>query len=324
VVPVDLDDQLPRLEVIDFVDGRDRHSAAHTVTAVDRTNLTITVSPGDRRRRHHDGRVLPVRASSDSTVAVPNNSQNAEIQGLASDRGSTGTLHGVNPSTYGFWKSYQKAIGGAISDTVLRDAKDGVGFESGADLESGLDFAIITTRGIRRRYADTLTALKQVHRRQASSSGGFTAVMFDENPIFVDDQCPVGNVYGLALKNLFWAQMSDWDWMDEDGKVLKWDTAPRTATWRTCTSTASWAPRARNTHFKLTSITDDEKCQFILNVPFNERFAAAEKLEAENDAKVHAEEMDRLYEQVGAPMLHQLRKDGFVDSTVSYPIVRRA
>jgi hypothetical protein len=245
-------------EVIDFVNaGGTVVSAAHTVTGVDRVAKTITITP-TLTATATAGTHFPVRASSDSTVAVPNNSQNAEIQGLASVVSDTGTLHSVNPATYNFWKSYSKTGVGAISDTVLRDAKDGVMFESGQDLENGLEFAIVTTRGIRRRYADTLTSVKRFNDAQSVKlHGGFTAIMFDENPIFVDDQCPVGNVFGLSLKNLFWAQMSDWDWMDEDGKILKWDTSRRDRYLAVLYKYSQLGTTARNTHFRLQGVTDD-------------------------------------------------------------------
>lgn len=245
-------------EVVDFVDSAGVvDSAAHTVTAINRTTLTITVSPAVAAGV--DTNSFVVRASSDSTTSVPNNSQNREIQGLRSLISSTGTVHGVNPTTYPFWKSYQQAVAGPLNDTVLRTAKDEVGFESGADLESGLDFAIITTRGIRRRYSDTLLANRQVSVAQpVKLHGGFTALMFDENPIFVDDHCPIGNVFGLALRDFFWSQLADWDWMDEDGNVLKWESR-RDRYIAVLYKYCQLGVTARNRHFRLTGVTDDAK-----------------------------------------------------------------
>src|SRR5690606_33615035 len=105
-------------EVIDFVktDGT-VVSAAHTVTGVNQTTKKITISPalGEKVETTQ----FPVRASSDSTTSVPNNSQNKEIQGLDSIVAATGTLHGINPNTYTWWKSYVDSTGGAIGDDVL-------------------------------------------------------------------------------------------------------------------------------------------------------------------------------------------------------------
>ena len=244
-------------EVIDIVStaGTQRDASARLVTAVDRVNRTITLSPAVTDANIVVGDLI-VRASSDSTLAVPNNSWNREIQGLTSLVG-TATVHGVNPANYPFFKSTVTAVGGAISDTVLRNAKDAIGFESGADLETGLDFAIITTRGIRRRYADNLLANRQVSIAQpVKLHGGFTALMFDENPIFVDDSCPVGNVFGLSLRDFFWAQLADWDWMDEDGKVLKWESR-RDRYIAVLYKYCQLGVTARNRHFRLTGVNDD-------------------------------------------------------------------
>jgi len=248
-------------EVVDIVSTAGTVlQAALVVTAIDRTNRTITFGGASGNYAAAiDTSSIIVRASSDSTTSVPNNSQNREIQGLTSLVSSTGTVHGVNPTTYPFWKSYQSAVSGAISDTVLRTAKDEVGFESGADLETGLDFAIITTRGIRRRYSDNLLANRQVVATQTVNlHGGFSALMFDENPIFVDDACPIGNVFGLALRDFFWSQLSDWDWMDQDGSVLKWESR-RDRYIAVLYKYSQLGITARNRHFRLTGVTDDTK-----------------------------------------------------------------
>lgn len=231
-------------------------SHAKTVTGIDRVNRTITFNSAVDAVATTD-RI--VRASSDSTTAVPNNSYNREIQGLTSIVANTGTLHGVNPATYSFWKAYQTNVGGAVSDTVLRNAKDEVGFESGVDLETGLDFAIITTRGIRRRYADNLLANRQVQIAQpVKLHGGFTALMFDENPIFVDDQCPIGNIFGISLRDFFWAQLADWEWIDDDGTVLKWESR-RDRFIAVLHKYCQLGTGARNRHFRLTGVNDDTK-----------------------------------------------------------------
>ena len=230
-------------------------SPAHRVTGINRSTRTLTFAPalaGAVTTAH-----FLVRASSDSTIAVPNNSQNKAIQGLSSLVSAGGTLHGVSAATNPFWSSYVANVAGAISDTVLRDAKDAVGFESGVDLSGTNDFAIITTRGIRRRYADTLTSVKRFNDAQSVTlHGGFKTVMFDEDPIFIDDQCPTGSVFGIRTSDMFWAQLSDWDWMEEDGKVLKWESRRDRYT-AVLFKYSQLGTTRRNSHFRLTGVTDD-------------------------------------------------------------------
>jgi hypothetical protein len=259
VIPVDTTINFRGGEVIDFVQAAGNLVSSlggYTVIGVDRANRQLTISPALGAGGVTLNTDFLVRASIDSTPTTPNNSFNKEIQGIQSIVTNTGTLHGVNPSTVPFWKSYVSNVGGAISDSVLRDALDGIGFESGVDLEGSMDFALISTRGIRRRYADTLIGLKQFNDVQSQNlRGGFKYLDFDGNPWFVDDACPVSQVVGLSLKDFFWAQMSDWDWMDQDGDVLKWESR-RDRYVAVLYKYCQLGTTARNRHFRLTGVTD--------------------------------------------------------------------
>ena len=57
---------------------------------------------------------------------------------------------------------------------------------------------------------------------------------------------------------MFWSQMSDWEWMEEDGEVLKWE--PRYdryvgVLFKYC-NLGTWA---RNRHGKIVNAEDDVK-----------------------------------------------------------------
>jgi hypothetical protein len=225
---------------------------ARTVTDVDRANRTITVSPAltTGLTATTDGFV---RASSDSTVAAPNNSWNREIGGLAKLIAASGTVHGISPTLYPQWKSYVATSVGAIGDDALRLAKDTVGFETGLN-ESGMEFILITTRGVRSNYADTQLPLKR-HVNTQKMQGGYDAVMFDESPIFVDDSCQPGTLYGLRTRKLMWATQQDWDWMDKDGAVLA-RVPGRDQYVATLFAYHQMMTTERGAHFKMTGIDD--------------------------------------------------------------------
>jgi hypothetical protein len=232
-----------------------RGSASLSVVSYNRSGLTITLSSSIATTTND----VLVRASSDSTSSVPNNDKNAVINGLANIVSNTGVLHTLNPATAGqqFWSSQVVAAGGAIvGDSLLRQIEDAVGFESGSDEE----LIFITTRGIRNRYANTLTSLKRFNDAQAMTlRGGFSALMFDDNPILIDDVCPLGTVFALNTGAMFWSQMSDWEFMEEDtGRALH--VVPgfdQYQAWlfKYC-QLGTWA---RNRHGKITGAADDTR-----------------------------------------------------------------
>lgn len=193
-----------------------RGTAARTVTSFSRSGLTITLDASVATTTND----VVIKASPDSTSSVPNNDKSQAINGLAKIVASTGALHGLNPASAGqaFWASSATAASSAVvGDNLLRTLVDSVGFESGSDEE----MILVTTRGIRNRYANTLTALKRFNDAQSVTlRGGFKALLFDDMPMLIDDHCPLGRVYALNTDALFWSQMSDWEWMEEDGKVL--------------------------------------------------------------------------------------------------------
>lgn len=231
---------------------------AREVTSVDRTNRTITVTPAltTGLTATTDGWV---RSSSTSTVAIPNNSWNKETQGLASIVAASGTLHSISPVTYPRWASTVTSTVGALADLDIHNAMDSVGFETGVDPESNDSFVMVTTRGVRSRYAQTLTTLKQFTNADVLHvRGGFKVLDFDGRPIYTDDQCPLGKLYGLSVKDLFWAEASDWEWMDKDGAVLN-----RVSGYDKYEAIlfkyANLGTTQRSRHFLLDGITDDVK-----------------------------------------------------------------
>lgn len=231
-----------------------RGTASLSVSSINRSGLTITLSSSIATTT---GDVI-IRASSDSTNSAPNNDKSQAINGLGNIVDSTGALHGLNPATagQGFWSSTEIAASSAVvGDSLLRQLKDSIGFESGSDT----DTVLITTRGVRNRYANTLTALKRFNDAQSVTlHGGFNALMFDETPMVYDDHCPLGTVFALNTNAMFWSQMSDWEWMEEDGNVLKWESRLDRyvgVLFKYC-NLGTWA---RNRHGKITGAADDTK-----------------------------------------------------------------
>ncbi len=229
---------------------------AREVISVDRANLRITVSPAltTGLTATTDGWVM---ASSNSTVAAPNNSWNRGIMGLQGHIDSSGTTSGINPALYPQWASYEAGSVGAISESAMRLAKNTVGFETGLNEGDGMDFVWITTRGVRDRFADTQMPLKR-HVNTQKLDAGFDVIMMDSEPIFCDDHCPIGQMYGLRVSKFMWATLKDWSWMDEDGAVLS--RVPGKDRYQAILYTYhALLQTHRGAHAKLTGITDDTR-----------------------------------------------------------------
>jgi hypothetical protein len=135
-------------------------------------------------------------------------------------------IHGVDSSVAGneWWK-------GKISDgsnTTFDEDKgqlllDAIGQEG---WEAGM---IITTRGVRRRYVNTLKSLKRWNDGQAlTMHGGFKYIDFNGIPLVHDDDCPKQHAFFLRPEDYLWVwlQQEDFQWMDRDGAVLRKVEAP--------------------------------------------------------------------------------------------------
>lgn len=251
-----------RLQIGDTVDvynptgaTRRNTNTVLTVVSINRPAKTVTF---DQSVAATSADIL-IWASPDSTTAAPNNDLAQSPNGLGNIIDDTVSLHGIDPTVAGngFWKSYVKAQGNAvISDTILRDAKDMIGFESGMD--DGL--IGIWTRGIRNRYVNTLIGLKQFTDANSTTlRGGFKAVLFDDEiPFVIDDHMTPGDLYFLNCDAMFWAQATDFQWLDREGSVLKWDPGydAFVGIFYKYHQMGTWA---RNRHAKLTGLQDDTR-----------------------------------------------------------------
>lgn len=151
-----------------------------------------------------------------------------EINGLRNiigpDGAAYGTLHNVNGLTAGneFWQGKVYAGGSTTFDEDQgQQVLDDIAVE-GYETE-----LIITTRGIRRRYVNTLKSLKRWNDSLAGvMHGGFKSIDFNGIPLTIDDQCPKGYMFFLRPSDLLWFYLggNDFRWLRRDGKILRMTT----------------------------------------------------------------------------------------------------
>ena len=197
--------------VIDLVDSTNDTvlASARTITAINPTTKVVTYSGAD------------VAATANHRLVRTGNWKK-EINGLANLINDTGTIHNIDSTvaTNSWWKSTVKDGGAAtFSEDLGQQVVDAVGTAGNGEVE-----ILITTRGIRRRYANTLTSQKRFNDAQSVTlRGGFKALMFNEMPLVFEDDCPKGTMWFLNADAMMWVYLNGkegWDWVDDDGAVL--------------------------------------------------------------------------------------------------------
>ncbi|AHF07169.1 phage major capsid protein [Desulfitobacterium metallireducens] len=156
--------------------------------------------------------------STASTDAVYiHGSRNIEVMGLQGICSATLPIQTLDPATYAFWKANVLANGGtprAITEALMQTAMDTT--ETNSD---GSTKAILTSFGVRRAYQSLLTNTRQ-YMNTMDLKGGKKALDYNGLSLIADKDAPTGKVFFLDTDYLKVYQLSDIDWMQEDGAIL--------------------------------------------------------------------------------------------------------
>jgi hypothetical protein len=215
-----------------------------TITAINPSTKVVTYSGSDL-------------TATTSHRVVRTGNWKKEINGLANLIGNTGVLHAIDSAAAGneWWQSViVDAAGASFSEDSGQQVVDNIGAASNGEVE-----LILTTRGIRRRYANTLKSEKRFNDAQSVKlHGGFTALMFNEMPLVFDDDLPKGNMFFLNTDALMWVYLErDWDWVDDDGAILSRATDRSDAFEGYLAADHDFATSARNKLGKYINLADD-------------------------------------------------------------------
>jgi hypothetical protein len=204
----------------------------NSIASLDTTGVTITLTNA-------------IGGTVDSTFGIyVAGSRNNEMDGLRNIVSKSRTLHSINSATAGneFWNAQQRNAGTqtgseqVAGETLFELISDDVGQTGQGDVE-----VHITTRGIRRRLADTFQSQKRFNDAQAVQvHGGYSAVMVSsgqgEVPVIIDDDCPKTNSFAIDKSALRWFTQWGPGWLERDNGIfhLKDDVtaAQKVATWQ--------------------------------------------------------------------------------------------
>jgi len=156
--------------------------------------------------------------TTDNTFSVYiSGSRNIEVMGLGGILSSTKIVQGLDPATYPWWTPNVLANGGtgrAITEVLMQQAMDAT--ETNSD---GTVKAIVTSFGVRRAYQNLLTTNRQ-YMNTMDLKGGKKALDYNGIPLIADKDAPIGKIAFLDTDALKIYQLSDIDWMSEDGAIL--------------------------------------------------------------------------------------------------------
>ncbi len=145
------------------------------------------------------------------------NSYQKEITGLGAilTSDTTQPLYGVDRSENYWMLPYISENTGAISDLKIQTAIDYLEENAG----STVDY-ISCSYDVRRNYLSYLELTRR-NIDPMTLEGGFQAISFSGIPLVADRHCPDGTMDLLNSKSFAMHTLSDWDWLDDDGKILK-------------------------------------------------------------------------------------------------------
>jgi hypothetical protein len=124
------------------------------------------------------------------------------------------TLHEINSATAGQenWDGKVKSAESNIAgETLFEQVADLVGETGNGEID-----VFVSTRGVKRRLADTFQSQKRSNdAKNVEVHGGYTAIWVNEKPLLVDDDCLKGTAYGVNKGSFRWFEQAGPGWMEQ-------------------------------------------------------------------------------------------------------------
>lgn len=202
------------------------------VTAVNETANTITLSAA-------------VAGVVNTDIVVRQGAINKEVTGLAKIVNTDTYL--LDPAVVNEWRSTVIAVPTGYS--LLAEMQKAY---TACEKKNNPPSLILTSFTQRDAYANSLTTARRIVNT-IDLEWGFKGLDFNGKAVVADDQAPETRMYFLNTDNLIIPQASDFDWGDEDGKIL--DKVPNKDAY---TAFIYWAANLatdrRNAHAVLTGL----------------------------------------------------------------------
>lgn len=239
-------------------------ASARTVTAVDETNKTITISGATVSTTSGTHFVFRASAGGASSHSGAPGDGQIELTGMQTIVSDSATLHTVTTAAQPKWKAYVNGNSGtnrAISETLITGAIMKVLINSGEKPN-----LLVSSEGVHMSVANLFLSLKR-NMEQTQLKGGYSGIQYfspsvsgngDDAPtvLYCDFDCPNNSIYGINTNSLVFHQVGEgWQFMDLDGAVMN-RVAATDAYEATLTCYAELACKQRNKNFAINDITE--------------------------------------------------------------------
>lgn len=205
------------VDIVNKADGTVNTVAGRRITSIDRANKKVTLSGSTLTSEAFK----PSTSQTNTYALCVQGSYGKEITGLGAIFKSSGSLYGLNRSTYNWMVPYISNIAGestmtAISDVTMQKAIDELDEVAG----SKVDF-IVCSAGVKRNYQEYLNSYRS-NVDVMDLAGGYKAISYNGIPLVSDKFVKPNTMYLLNTKEFNLHQLCDWQWLEgEDGRVIK-------------------------------------------------------------------------------------------------------
>ena len=205
------------VDIVNKADGTVNAVSGRRITSIDRANKKVTFSGSALTSEAFK----PSTSQTNTYALCVQGSYGKEITGLGAIFKSSGSLYGLNRSTYNWMVPYISNIAGestmtAISDVTMQKAIDELDEVAG----SKVDF-IVCSAGVKRNYQEYLNSYRS-NVDVMELAGGYKAISYNGIPLVSDKFVKPNTMYLLNTKEFNLHQLCDWQWLEgEDGRVIK-------------------------------------------------------------------------------------------------------
>lgn len=205
------------VDIVNKADGTVNAVAGRRITSINRANKKVTLSGSALTSEAFK----PSTSQTNTYALCVQGSYGKEITGLGAIFKSSGSLYGLNRSTYNWMVPYISNIAGestmtAISDVTMQKAIDELDEVAG----SKVDF-IVCSAGVKRNYQEYLNSYRS-NVDVMDLAGGYKAISYNGIPLVSDKFVKPNTMYLLNTKEFNLHQLCDWQWLEgEDGRVIK-------------------------------------------------------------------------------------------------------